>query len=167
MRTYLCITLMLAIILQCVSAVSTVAVTQNDGSYFLSSNNLTLKVDFGNGTVLSFQNLNGSDVYNVTNSATDVEVEWYGDLVFVTSIAGVSNDPDAGLWWQYWVNDELGSVAANKYQVNNGDLIEWKRLDPGTTSIAPSNGLIEGIVIVGAFGIAFLLILMILNRRRQ
>lgn len=45
--------------------------------------------------------------------------------VFVESIDGVKNGRD-DKYWQYWVNDELGEVAADKKKVQKDDKIEWK-----------------------------------------
>ncbi len=41
------------------------------------------------------------------------------------SIAGVPNGKD-GKYWQYYVNDKLGEVAADKKEVKAGDRVEWR-----------------------------------------
>lgn len=129
-----------------------------------NGNNVNLKLDFGNGTSISYDNLEGSTVLNVTESVVAVEYEWYGDLVFVTSIANVSNDADQGLWWQYWVNGEVGSVAANQYTVEDGDLIEW-RLGPTEAPPAETDwSLLIGLSIVGAAAFLFLILLRLSSR---
>ena len=130
-------------------------------SYEIAATDLSLHLDFGNGTVLDFHDIEGTDVLNVTESVTDVEVVWYGDLVFVTSIAGTSNNESAGLWWQYWVNDELGPVAANKYQVQDGDAISWRRIPPEmeTTDQPTDYTIIGGAVVLAVIGFGFLFFL--------
>lgn len=45
--------------------------------------------------------------------------------VFVESIDNFENGTD-GKYWQYWVNGELPMVAANNFQVKEGDIVEWK-----------------------------------------
>jgi len=45
--------------------------------------------------------------------------------IFVESIIGIKNGQD-GLYWQYYVNDKLGEVAADKKEVKAGDKVEWK-----------------------------------------
>jgi len=45
--------------------------------------------------------------------------------VFIESINGVKNGTD-GRYWQYWVNDKLGEVAADKKEIKGGDKIEWR-----------------------------------------
>ena len=130
-------------------------------SHEIAATDLSLHLDFGNGTVLDFHDVEGTNVLNVTESVTEVEVVWYGDLVFVTSIAGVSNNESAGLWWQYWVNDELGPVAANKYQVQDGDAISWRRIPPEmeSTDQPTDYTIIGGAVVLAVIGFGFLFFL--------
>jgi len=45
--------------------------------------------------------------------------------VFVESIDDLENGTD-GKYWQYWVNNELPMVAANNFQVQEGDVVEWR-----------------------------------------
>ncbi len=45
--------------------------------------------------------------------------------VFVESIGKVKNG-DNGKYWQYYVNDVLGDVAADKKILKEGDEVEWK-----------------------------------------
>lgn len=50
----------------------------------------------------------------------------YKDMgVFVESIDGKKNGTE-NKYWQYWVNDKLGEVAADKKKVKGNDEIEWK-----------------------------------------
>jgi len=137
------------------------AIFAGESSHEIAATDLSLQLDFGNGTILDFHNVEGTNVLNVTESVCEVEVIWYGDLVFVTSIAGVSNNESAGLWWQYWVNDELGPVAANKYQVQDGDDISWKRILPETESTDQPTDftIIGGAVVLAVIGFGFLFFL--------
>ncbi len=45
--------------------------------------------------------------------------------VFIESIAGIKNGDD-GKYWQYYVNDTLGEVAADKKVLEGGDKVEWR-----------------------------------------
>ncbi len=45
--------------------------------------------------------------------------------VLVESIGGVKGGED-NKYWQYWVNDILGEVAADKKFLKTGDRVEWK-----------------------------------------
>ena len=134
-------------------------------SFLTSATDLTLIIDFGNDTVLTYYTVEGNNVLEATNATVEVQNEWYADSAFVTSIEGVFSDADSGLWWQYWVNDELGPVAANKFLVQDGDVISWKRLPPEMTS-EPQNdpSLLWGIVILSLIGVSFLGILFKMKR---
>lgn len=102
------------------------AISISDNGFSPAATGISLTIDFGNGTLQEFTNLNGTNAYEVTSSVTAVGVEWYGDLVYVTSISGVAENATANLYWQYWVNGKLGGSAANKYILSDGDSIEWK-----------------------------------------
>lgn len=131
---------------------------------------IALTIDFGNGTLQEFQDLEGANVYEVTDSATQVEVEWYGDLVYVISISGVHEDDSADLYWQYWVNGELGGSAANKHMLQDGDLIEWKL--PSQTSDAsttPTDLRVDVTLIIGGglLGVVAISVLILLWIKQQ
>ena len=133
--------------------------------FIASATDLTLIIDFGNGTVLTFDNVEGNNVLEVTNATVKVQSDWYGNSVFVTSIEGVSSDAESGLWWQYWVNDELAPVAANNFLVQDGDVISWKRLAPEMTAEPQDDpSLLWGIIILSLLGVTFLGILFKIKR---
>lgn len=48
------------------------------------------------------------------------------DEGFITSINDVEQDESEGLYWLYYINEEMPSVGAGDYIVEDGDLIEWK-----------------------------------------
>lgn len=45
---------------------------------------------------------------------------------FVTEIEGYEQDEAEGLYWLYYVNEEMPSVGAGEYNPVNGDSIEWE-----------------------------------------
>ena len=45
---------------------------------------------------------------------------------FISSINGHEQDNDASKWWLFDVNGEMGEVGAADYELQAGDLIEWK-----------------------------------------
>ena len=83
-------------------------------------------------TIWVFENMG---IYNITvygallraaevmNFSITSHTERYG--VFIDAIAGVENGHDDH-HWQYWVNGEYGSLAADKYAVHHGDEIRWE-----------------------------------------
>ncbi|MCK5123013.1 MAG: DUF4430 domain-containing protein [Candidatus Pacebacteria bacterium] len=49
----------------------------------------------------------------------------YSYGVFIENISGIKNGDD-GKYWQYYVNDILGDVAADKKVLEEGDEVEWR-----------------------------------------
>jgi len=90
-------------------------------------------INKGNGKIISFQIVpsENSTVFSLLEELAErenfkVESKIYEGMgVFVESINGVKNGTD-NKYWQYWVNDELPMVAADKKEVRKGDKVEWK-----------------------------------------
>jgi len=55
----------------------------------------------------------------------EIQTTQYDFGIFVESIAEFKGGKD-NKYWQYWVNDKLGEVAADRKRVNPGDKIEWR-----------------------------------------
>ena len=54
------------------------------------------------------------------------KVLYYKEMgVFVETIDAVKNGTE-GKYWQYFVNDKLGEVAADKKTIKESDKIEWR-----------------------------------------
>jgi hypothetical protein len=85
---------------------------------------ITLIVDYGNGTIRTWENFELSD-YNTT--AFDALKRWciveytdYGDMgILVESIDYIRGN------WRITVNDVFSGVSANKYNLKNGDVVKW------------------------------------------
>jgi len=98
--------------------------------------NLTLFIDYGNGTIEKHFNLNLTEVPNITVfdlllKVAIVNYSWYDDAVFVDAINGIfNNEHNNNRWWQYWVNGELPMLAANQYFLENNSFVEWKYWSP-------------------------------------
>jgi hypothetical protein len=90
-------------------------------------------IDNGEGQVQDYQIVPSADstVFSLLKELAhkenfEVESKVYEGMgVFVESIAGVKNGTN-NKYWQYWVNDELPMVAADKKEIKGGDKIEWK-----------------------------------------
>lgn len=138
----------------------------------LAAEGITLEIDFGNETILRFTDLNGTNALEITESAVSVEKEWYGEFVYVTAVAGVPNDAVNGLYWQYWVNDELAPVAANKYNLEENDVVSWRRLsreENTSTSAIPQDlevFLLVWTSLLSIIGVSFLGLLYFMKIRR-
>ena len=141
---------------------------------FTLSDVVNLEIDFGNGTVVSYANANGTNVLEATASKVELVVEWYGSLAYVVEIDGVHNDAAAGLFWQYWVNGDRAPFAANQMIVAANDTIEWKRA-PSTFTSTETNtvpqqldsSLIMGTILTVILGPIFLGFLNFVKNRRM
>lgn len=88
----------------------------------------------GDNLKIEYAITNGAEAQTVFGALKDLsqkenfELKYnnnYSFGVFVESIAGVPNGKD-GKYWQYYVNDKLGEVAADKKEVKTGDRVEWR-----------------------------------------
>jgi hypothetical protein len=149
-------------------SLSPVVASTPETIYFPAATGILLSIDFRNGTVLEYSDLEGTNVYEVTNSTTPTDAEWYGDLVYVTSIAGVAEDVNANIYWQYWVNGELGNVAANKYTLQDNDVIEWGLPSNTTdTTPVPTDQPFDVSLVIGGtiLGVVAMIALVVLSKR--
>ena len=164
MRLISLVVLLLAVVPSQVMGITPSRQTQLNAS----ATNISLEIDFGNGTVLNHQGLTGLNVLDTTESILTVEVTWYGNMAFVESIAGVANNQVEGRWWQYWVNGELGPVAANANQVSDGDSIVWSFTGSEAEGLEGEGSnptqLYEALILSG-LGLGFLAILFVVRRR--
>lgn len=48
------------------------------------------------------------------------------DEGFVTSIDDYEQSEEDGLYWMYYVNDEMPSVGAGEQELEDEDVVEWK-----------------------------------------
>lgn len=89
-------------------------------------------INKGEGGISEYQikSSNVSTVFSLLEKLSQSEgfvitSKQYDFGVFVESIDGVYNG-SGDRYWQYWVNDKLGEVAADKKDVKTGDKVEWK-----------------------------------------
>lgn len=86
--------------------------------------NLTLIVDYGNGTIKTQENFELTD-YNTT--AFDGLLEWceveyndYGEMgILVENIDGKIGN------WRYSIDYNFPSVSSDKYNLKDGNIIKW------------------------------------------
>ena len=85
---------------------------------------LTLIVDYGNGTVKTLENLELTD-YNTTAfdalvNGCQIEYKNYGEMgILVEQIDGIKGN------WRYSINGDFPGVSSNKYNLKNGDTVKW------------------------------------------
>ena len=90
-------------------------------------------INKGGGEILEYQVIPSPDstVFSLLEKLAqreNFEIEstlYEGIGVFVESIDGLKGGTD-NKWWQYWVNDELPMIAADKKEIKGGDKVEWK-----------------------------------------
>jgi hypothetical protein len=137
------------------------------------ANGVSLYIDYSNGTTSIYNQVEGRNVLEATESVALVQVDWTGDLAFVYSINGVSSKEETGLWWQYWVNGEFASTAANLCEVQDNDTIMWRftdsQMQPPTSTQPNDLGQYESLAIasasLGSLGVGFLVALYLMKRR--
>ncbi|MHA2039006.1 MAG: DUF4430 domain-containing protein [Promethearchaeota archaeon] len=85
---------------------------------------LTLIVDYGNGTVKTEENF---ELTNYNTTGFDALIKWcdvqyneFGEMgILVENIDGIQGN------WRYSINGDFPGVSSNKYNLNNGDTIKW------------------------------------------
>jgi hypothetical protein len=96
---------------------------------------VTFIVDFGNGEKLE-TNYSWQDEKTVFDALVEtaekeeigIETQQYDFGVFVKNINGRENTAERA--WIYFVNGESGTVAADQYKLENGDIVEWRYIEP-------------------------------------
>ena len=136
---------------------------QSNSGAIIAAEGITLTVDFGNGTIREFNNLNGSTVLEVTSSVLEVEVRWFGSLAYIKGIEGFIGEGEYG--WQYWVNDEFASIAVSLYSLEDNDIVSWVFSAP-VSGTQQDPTFIPGLVIISLSGFGFIAIVYIQTSRR-
>jgi hypothetical protein len=85
---------------------------------------ITLIVDYGNGTIKTLENLELTDynttAFNALINWCEVEYKDYGEMgILVEEIDGIRGN------WRYSINGDFPGVSSNKYNLKNGDTVEW------------------------------------------
>ncbi|MBU3965110.1 DUF4430 domain-containing protein [Patescibacteria group bacterium] len=86
-----------------------------------------LKIEYAINNISEAQTVFGALKTFAEENNFDLEYNYkYAEFgVFIESIAEVKNGAD-NKYWQYYVNDKLGEVAADKKEVKVGDKVEWR-----------------------------------------
>lgn len=156
-----CIPLALVLIVM-MSLVSS-SQAQSSSEAIVAAEGITLTINFGNGTIRDYNNLNGSTVLNVTSSVLEVEVQWYGTFAYIRGIEGLVGEGEYG--WQYWVNGEFASNAVNLYSLEDGDTVLWAYSTPEPQAQEDPT-FIPGVAIISASGFGFIAFVYIQTSRR-
>lgn len=92
----------------------------------------TISVDFGGGSVINGR-LEAATAYDALQKVAlqnniKVDAKQYDFGVLVNSIGDKANTKD--LAWIYYVNGKSPEVGADKYELKEGDKVEWKYVKP-------------------------------------
>jgi hypothetical protein len=140
-------------------------VGESDTGSVIAAEGITISVDFGNGTTLVFDDLNGSTVLDVTSEVLDVQVQWYGPLAYIRGIEDIVAAGQSG--WEYWVNGEFASIAVNLYTLADSDTIEWVYTTQSSQTQLPHDpSLVPGIILVAVSGFGFISIVYFQTARK-
>lgn len=101
---------------------------------------LSMVIDFDDGTNITLANIssNSSTVFDFLAYCAAPSIGNYTysfsywpsfDSILVEEIAGYESGT-GGKYWEYKVNDELPMVGADKYYLEDGDMVEWNFLVP-------------------------------------
>ena len=99
----------------------------------ITQNKVLYIINKGNGEINEYQIEISQDstVFSLLETLSqrekfEVGSTFYKEMgVFVETVDGVKNGTE-GKYWQYFVNDKLGEVAADKKTIKEGDKIEWR-----------------------------------------
>ncbi|MFX1527913.1 MAG: DUF4430 domain-containing protein [Promethearchaeota archaeon] len=85
---------------------------------------ITLVVDYGNGTLITVDNMNlinyKTTAFDALNYSCNVLYKDYGEMGYlVEAVNGTYGN------WLFYVNDEYIVAAANFYNLDNGDVVKW------------------------------------------
>jgi len=99
----------------------------------------TINIDYGNGTVathtITTDNYTAFGFLEAVVGFENIDATYYESFNswLINSINGVQNGADipgiadtSAYYWQYYVNDELGPVGADRYALLDGDVLEWR-----------------------------------------
>jgi hypothetical protein len=67
-------------------------------------------------------------IFIAKENAIELQTKHYDFGVFVEGIGEQKNTTEKA--WIYYVNGASGEVAADKYELKQGDLVEWKYITP-------------------------------------
>lgn len=92
-----------------------------------------IRVAIENGEIKTEATISAKTAFEALEIITEKQhvtpkIKQYDFGVFVESIGGVENTKDKS--WIYFVNGKSGEVAADKYQLKEGDRVEWKYIKP-------------------------------------
>lgn len=117
----------------CGTVKTKIVVTSTPSATIFAEAKSTLVLDFGDGKVATYSNVLAKNAYEALVIATaenDISLnsKEYDFGILVESIGDKKNTKD--LAWIYYVNGKSAEVGADKYELKDGDVVEWKYIKP-------------------------------------
>ena len=110
-------------------------VTPSPTSTLQEQKMVVLKIDFGNEDPIQAEYTFTEErtVFDALKDTAEkenilLEIQQYDFGVFIKSIGGYEGSEEKA--WIYFVNEESGTVAADNQILKDGDLVEWKYIEP-------------------------------------
>lgn len=107
--------------------------TSNPSATVVPQGKSTVVIDFGDGKISTYSGIIGKTAFDVltdvavTNEIT-MDVKKYDFGMLLNSLGGKENSKDMA--WIYFVNGKSPEVGADKYNLKDGDVVEWKYTKP-------------------------------------
>ena len=88
--------------------------------------NITLIVDYNNGTIKTRENFTLSEgkttAFDALNQWCEIQYVVFVNGIFVKAIDGISGN------WLYFINGIFQGMGSDVYALKDGDLVEWRRI---------------------------------------
>ncbi|OGG03924.1 hypothetical protein A2W14_05645 [Candidatus Gottesmanbacteria bacterium RBG_16_37_8] len=102
--------------------------SQNNQNQAIQMEENTVTVDFGDGRKIE-KNVKAETPFRALQMVSDSEgfavlTKEYKYGLIVEEINNVKNN--SGKYWLYSVNNQPGKIAADRYQLNAGDVVKWE-----------------------------------------
>jgi len=96
----------------------------------------SLMIDFFDGKILTCNNQKLTEKRTVfdlletcsakKDNSFEFKYELYPEMGTLISKIGEKKNGEEGKYWQFWVNNQYSQVGVSGYQLQNGDIVEWK-----------------------------------------
>lgn len=145
------------------------AYTISTSSFERTATNIELIIDYGNSTQQVITGISGLTAFDALDQSASIIYTQHNYGRFVTAINGISNNANGnGRYWQFWVNNELAPIAADFYELTDGDQVLWKYCSPENAHTgSPLNdfNLLAGLILIAFFAGLLIGIVLLVNRR--
>jgi len=95
----------------------------------IGTSSAKIVIDFGEGRISTYSDVPGKTAFEAlqkiaSSSNILLETKQYDFGIFVKGVDGLENTKDFS--WTYFVNGRAPEVASDKYDLREGDRVEWR-----------------------------------------